>query len=413
MPMNEAVQTYNQTVSERKVLGRSAHHKKNGSAVSKLGNKPMSWQEINSKHGECKEFDLGCFMDYDTFKKMAPDLEAEYVNKLCNKYGVRISHISEHLFHAGENDLMSRLKIVGVYTKCKQKKTTEVSEEDVKNFTDDISLWEERSAAAKIVDLSEATRRKQIIENAEFIPYDEFASFSNEEKVSYLNSIIDKYDVSLSAIERDLFQFKFATFRSRLNVAGILGQIKHGRKSGNVKARNEAFKEACDLWRGEPVMSEPKLELVESAPIEAPKEEPNEIARDILLSIVGEPQEEPSTVEPEAVVESAPADIPAAEPKFTESETLGRDILSSIAEKTPEELYEISGELITPKVQHIENKLPLEETEPKASDPVINSHATVFTSNYKSIGLDSDELDGLKLLFKNKQVEVCITVRTI
>lgn len=398
--MNEAVQTYNQTVSERKVLGRSAHHKKNGSAVAKLGNKPMSWQEINSKHGECKEFDLGCFMDYDTFKKMAPDLEAEYVNKLCSKYGVRISHISEHLFHAGENDLMSRLKIVGVYTKCKQKKTTEVSEEDVKNFTDDISLWEERSAAAKIVDLSEATRRKQIIENAEFIPYDEFANFSNEEKVSYLNSIIDKYDVSLSAVERDLFQFKFATFRSRLNVAGILGQIKRGRKSGNVKARNEAFKDACNLWRGEPVMSESKVESIEPAPVE----EPNEIARDILLSIVGERQEEPKMAEPEIVAESAQADIPVAEPKFTESEALGRDIIRSIAEKTPEELYEISQELITSKVQHTENKLPWEET---------NSHATVFTSNHKSFGFDSDWLEGLKLLFKDKPIEVCITVRTI
>lgn len=369
--MNEAVQTYNQTVSERKVLGRSAHHKKNGSAVSKLGNKPMSWQEINSKHGECKEFDLGCFMDYDTFKKMAPDLEAEYVNKLCNKYGVRISHISEHLFHAGENDLMSRLKIVGVYTKCKQKKTTEVSEEDVRKFTDDISLWEERSAAAKIVDLSEATRRKQIIENAEFITYDEFASFTNEEKASYLNSIIDKYDVSFSAIERDLFQFKFTTLRSRLDAAGILGQIKHGRKGGNVKARNEAFKDACNLWRGEPVMEEVP---VQSITVDSPKEESKNIARDILLSIVGEQQEEPEereSIESEAVVESAPADIHVTE--------------------------------------------PIEELEP-AEAPVeleVHMHSTVFTSNHKSVGFDSDWLEGLKLLFKDKPIEVCITVRTI
>lgn len=383
--MNEAVQTYNQTVSERKILGRSAHHKKNGSAVSKLGNKPMSWQEINSKHGECKEFDLGGFMDYDTFKRMAPDLEAEYVNKLCDKYGIRISHIGEHLFHAGENDLMPRLKIVGVYTKCKQKKTTEVSEDNVKNFTDDISLWEERSAAAKIVDLSEATRRKQIIENAEFIPYDEFASFTNEEKVSYLNSIIDKYDVSFSAIERDLFRFKFTTLRSRLDVAGILGQIKHGRKGGNVAGRNKAFKEACDLWRGESVMSEPKNENFEPTAVKVPKEEPNEIARDILLSIVGEQQEEPKTAEPEIVAESASVDIPVTEP---------------IEELEP---AEAPVELEIPK--------PVEDIRVEA--PKANIHATVFTSNYKSIGLDSDELDGLKLLFKNKQVEVCITVRTI
>ena len=405
--MNEAVQTYNQTVSERKVLGRSAHHKKNGSAVSKLGNKPMSWQEINSKHGECKEFDLGCFMDYDTFKKMAPDLEAEYVNKLCNKYGVRISHISEHLFHAGENDLMSRLKIVGVYTKCKQKKTTEVSEEDVKNFTDDISLWEERSAAAKIVDLSEATRRKQIIENAEFIPYDEFASFSNEEKVSYLNSIIDKYDVSLSAIERDLFRLKSTVLRGRLESAGILGQIKPGKRGSAATAAKEAFKMACDLWRGEPVMSEPKLEPVEFATVEVSKEEPNEIARDILLSIVGEEKKEDlhetaeetikSTVEEEMAVPEVYKDpIERRIDEFTKR-------LDQRDEKpmTMDEFKEAAG---LPK-------LDIEFEVPDIAES--SNHSTVFTSNHKSVGFDSDWLEGLKLLFKDTPIEVCITVRTI
>jgi hypothetical protein len=42
-----------------------------------------------------------------------------------------------------------------------------------------------------------------------------------------------------------------------------------------------------------------------------------------------------------------------------------------------------------------------------------NQHSTVFSANYRSIGMDCDELDALKLMFKNKLVEVCITVRTI
>ena len=42
-----------------------------------------------------------------------------------------------------------------------------------------------------------------------------------------------------------------------------------------------------------------------------------------------------------------------------------------------------------------------------------NPHTTVFSANYKSIGMDCNELDALKLMFMNKSVEVCITVRTI
>lgn len=42
--MNEAAQVLKQTNHERKVAGYGVHHKKGGSAVSKLGNKPMSWQ---------------------------------------------------------------------------------------------------------------------------------------------------------------------------------------------------------------------------------------------------------------------------------------------------------------------------------------------------------------------------------
>jgi len=42
-----------------------------------------------------------------------------------------------------------------------------------------------------------------------------------------------------------------------------------------------------------------------------------------------------------------------------------------------------------------------------------NQHSTVFSANYRSVGMDCDELDALKLMFKNKLIEVCITVRTI
>lgn len=174
--MNEAAQVLRQTNHERKVAGYGVHHKKGGSAVSKLGNKPMSWQEINSKHGECKEYDLGGFMDYETFKKMDPDLEAEYVNKLCEKYHVRHEQVSKYLFELGESDLMARLKIKGVDKKIAKIKASDVSDDAIKDFRDRIDFWRQKTEAAKIIDLSEAQRKHNIIENAEFIEYEKIVT---------------------------------------------------------------------------------------------------------------------------------------------------------------------------------------------------------------------------------------------
>lgn len=81
----------------------------------------------------------------------------------------------------------------------------------------------------------------------------------------------------------------------------------------------------------------------------------------------------------------------------------------SIMEEKKEDITEVSIEE-EPKTEEIQEDsvssfiIPVEEA---------NQHSTVFSANYKSIGMDCDELDALKLMFKNKLVEVCITVRTI
>jgi len=254
--MNEAAQVLKQTNHERKVAGYGVHHKKGGSAVSKLGNKPMSWQEINSKHGECKEYDLGGFMDYETFKKMDPDLEAEYVNKLCEKYHVRHEQVSKYLFELGESDLMARLKIKGVDKKIAKIKASDVSDDAIKDFCDQIDFWHQKTEAAKIIDLSEAQRKHDIIDDAEFISFEEFSNFTTDEKVLYLNSLIDKYGVSFAAIERELFELPATNLRRKLDAAGVLKQIKRGKSGFNAAKANKDFCDALKNWRGESTLEE-------------------------------------------------------------------------------------------------------------------------------------------------------------
>ena len=409
--MTEAAQVFNQTVGERSKQKNSAFHKKNGSAVAKLGNKRMSWQEIQSKHGECLEFDLGNFMDYDTFKKMAPDTEAEYVNKLCARYGVRMEHVSVYLFHAGEKDLLSRLKIVGVDKKIKQKKTTEVSDENVQQFKDDITLWEEREATAKIIDLSEATRKKQIIENVEFINYDEFSNFALDEKVAYLNSLVSKYDVSVETIERELFKVGRTTLREKLNKQGVLGQIKRGAYGRAATKPNKAFHDAVIAWRGEPVVEEVPVE-VKAEPVE------EEITDNVLVpSILSNAFGDSATEQKESVEEVA--DIHDAEEAINQRiEEINEKLMPKPL--SLEDVKEIAGVPKT-EVEHVEiasKGFPEIDFEFKPltveEKPAVQPQEMSFTTNYISDnGLDEKQLFTLMNLFAGKNIKVSISIQSV
>ena len=412
--MNEAAQVLKQTNHERKVAGYGAHHKKGGSAISKLGNKPMSWQEINSKHGECKEYDLGDFMDYETFKKMDPDLEVEYVNKLCEKYHVRHEQVSKYLFELGESDLMARLKIKGVDKKVTKIKASDVSDDAVKDFCDQIELWRQKTEAAKIIDLSEAQRKHDIIENAEFIEYEEFSGFTTDEKVLYLNSLIDKYGVSLTAIERELFKFTSGRLRYQLETAGVLQNVKRGRMgTAGIKA-NTAFCEALKEWRGDSIV-EDKTETA----AEPVKEEPSEVARDILAAIIGEEPEKPSNIISKILqvnkVEK-PAEVAAEEPK---KDDLPESNISAVYipvtmgkfDDSVKEMPEEPLETITDAESFVEQP-DIPKTAPKPSSEVY------FSTRYISEkGLDRETILNkiylLASLFENEEnLEVTLTVAT-
>ena len=382
--MTEAAQVLNKTNSERKSLGRSAYHKKNGSAVAKLGNKRMSWQEIQSKHGECKTYpSTDDFMDYSLFEELPSDLKIEFVNKMMDKYDISLSQISQFLFNKGGDGLKANLRNkFDILDKTDYRKAR--ANTGLSKFISDIEDWKCREKAAKEIDEAEAQRKRDIIWKAEFITFDQLKEFPIDGQVAYINNLIRKYSVSIASIASCLFQINQTSLRRHFQRLGVYDQIDRSKAChGSVGQENvDAFTKIVNEWRGETVMEEDPVQNTIAVPT---KEESKDIARDILLSIVGEQQEESETVEPEIVEESTSVDNPVTEPIVNEPE--------------PEEpaKFEIPE--------------PVEEI--RAEDSKIISHSTVFTSNYKSIGLDSDELDGLKLLFKNKQVEVCITVRTI
>lgn len=422
--MNEAAQVLKQTNRERKVAGYGVHHKKGGSAVVKLGNRPMSDQEIQSKHGECKEYDLGGFMDYETFKKMDPDLEAEYVNKLCEKYHVRHEQVSKHLFELGESDLMARLKIKGVDKKITKIKASDVSDGAVKDFRDRIDFWRKKTEAAKVIDLSEAQRKHDIIENAEFISYETYRTFSDVEKLNYVNNLVDRYDVGRSIISKVLFGKSESTLDQYFYTKDLKSSL-HMTKPCGPDARKEktkVFTDAVKAWRGESV--------VEETVPEQPKEKPETVARDILAAIIGEEPEKPSDVIGKILqVDKVkkPAEVAAEEPKkddLPESNIssfyipVTRETFDDSVEKASVELIEDVESNVMPArepLEHVATFVEHPDIPKVASKP---SSEVYFSTRYISEkGLDREQIMNkiylLASLFENEEnLEITLTVAT-
>lgn len=265
--MTEAASIFNQEVSERAKIGRSAHHKANGSSVAKLGNKRMSWQEIASKHGECKDYDLGGFLTFSEFEKCPADLKVEYINKLMDKYDIELQHISMYLFHKGADGLKAHLRNVKMKGDralkfCDYQKSRAKTE--LLQFQADIEEWKRREATAKEIDEMEAQRKREIIWNAEFITFEEFKTLSLDGQIKYCNNLEKKYEVGLSTISIILFEksrYFLRDYFFNRKVSEQIAKAKHRGPSANTF--NETFQIEVNKWKGIDVKSEPVTENTE------------------------------------------------------------------------------------------------------------------------------------------------------
>ena len=84
-------------VKEKKALARSAKYKVNGSRSKKctLATDHMTPSQIKKMNGETVAYNFNKPMDWDTFKKVHPDLGKEYILNLVDLYGVNFKSLSE------------------------------------------------------------------------------------------------------------------------------------------------------------------------------------------------------------------------------------------------------------------------------------------------------------------------------
>ena len=395
--MTEAAQVFNQTVGERSKQKNSAYHKKNGSAVAKLGNKRMSWQEINSKHGKEETYpSTDGFMDYAAFEKLPSDLKIEFINKLMDKYDIGLQHISRHLFNKGDDGLKANLRNnFDILDKIDYKKPRANS--GLLKFRDEVEEWKLREKAAKAADKAEAQRKRDIIWKGEFITYDEFKTFPADGQVAYLNNLIKKYSISASTIAKVLFQITQPALRSHLEKLNVFDQLEKS-KVGNSKTsvgRVAAFEKAVKKWRGKTVEEEPKIE----AEIVPETADPVEELKDNVLV--------PSILENAFGSEKGDFAIDTHNGQTFE---FNPDEVKKTIDETEKQVN---------KVQRIETVSDFLEAIKTADsvveeDPSVQPHEMSFSANYISEnGLDEKQLFSLMSLFAGKKVKVNIIIQSM
>ena len=274
-----AKMVYNETQAERNNLKKSASHKKNGSAVQKLGNRPMSYQEILEKHGPCKTYSIEGLLSFEQFKDLPNDLKIEWINKICDKYDVSIKHISRYLFEDGDYGLKHYLASIkdvdDILSKCNYQKGRGKTKLLV--FQNDIREWKRNEKIAKIIDNNEKREQMQ-----DFITYDQYKKLSLQDQLNYINGLIEKYEVGADTISIELYEKGHSTIRNgifyrgrKLGDSDIVNKLKRleNLNPDYRREKNVAFKKIAKEWKENKEMhTEPEEAVVKTIEKETPEE---------------------------------------------------------------------------------------------------------------------------------------------
>lgn len=289
-----AKMVYNETLAERNVLKKSAAHKKNGSAVQKLGNRPMSYQEILEKHGPCKTYSIEGLLSFEQFKDLPNDLKIEWINKICDKYDVSIKHISRYLFENGDYGLKHYLASIkdvdDILSKCNYQKGRGKTKLLV--FQNDIREWKRNEEIANVIDINEKREQMQ-----DFITYGQYKTLSLQDQLNYINGLIEKYEVGADIISIELYEKGHSTIRNgifyrgrKLGDSDIVNKLKRleNLNPDYRREKNDAFKKIVKEWKeNKDMYTQPEETIAETIT----KEKPEEVKAEFKIVSVEELEE--------------------------------------------------------------------------------------------------------------------------
>lgn len=271
--MDEARAAFYSTVSERSKQKNSAYHKRGGTAANGMKKTRMTNREIEEKHGECKEYDLSKFMTFEEFQQMPLDLQVSYLNKLQDQYDVGLFQINREVFGNKDDLLRAHLKIKGILKDCHPEKKR--AKTGLKQLLDDVAEQKKRDKFAETIDICQAIGEE---DNglSKFMIHEDFLKLTDEQKVIFVNRILDEYGISLRCIPYELgWPIKNNTYLSNIFNRKHLTEQIHGVPLGSFKGkafneRMNRFRNDISIWKEQmPVEKEitEEVHVIERAPI--------------------------------------------------------------------------------------------------------------------------------------------------
>ncbi|MBR2256342.1 MAG: hypothetical protein IJ899_03170 [Blautia sp.] len=272
----EAVTTFNQGVSGfRKQSPKMSRHRAHGTAVAKLGNKRLTNKEIAERCGPCINYDPKGFPRYKQFLQYSPDLQTDYLNRLQDKYDIGLGQINKYLFENEKpnelKDHCKELKILQDLNPGKKRRKTSLEQ-----FKTDIQVYRDKERFAEVVDFQQMITPMEHPEIPKFMTYEEFKKLSNDDKVIFLNRLIDEYHVGASRIGIELFGLGIHTLHNSLTKSGISKSVRDGRMYNNSPEKIQKFHDDVERWKAsgvsndipsKPVMEDAKLNQVFLDPV--------------------------------------------------------------------------------------------------------------------------------------------------
>lgn len=260
----EAVATFNQGVSGfRKQSPKMSRHRAHGTAVAKLGNKRLTDKEIAERCGPCITYDPNGFPRYEQFLQYSEELQTDYLNRLQDKYDIGLGQINKYLFENEKpnelKDHCRELKILQDLNPGKKRKKT-----GLEQFKTDIQVYRDKERFAEVIDFQQIVTPVEHPEIPKFMEYAEFKKLSNDDKVIFLNRLIDEYHVGASRIGIELFGLGTHTLHNSLTKSGISKSVRDGRMYNNSPEKIQKFHDAVERWKASGVShdipSEPVME---------------------------------------------------------------------------------------------------------------------------------------------------------
>ena len=418
--MDAVRESYYETRAERSVLKNSARHKANGSAVTKLGNKPVTTKEIYDKHGPIITFpSTDSFMSYSNFVRLPQDLKVEFVNKMMDRYDISLKYISRHLFNKGDDGLRAMMEKWKLLKQVDMKKKRGDADESIRRFREEVFDWQERTKKAKETDRIQNQMRKESCPT--LITYAEFKKLSPDDQADFINRVIKYHQVSAAIIAEELFKIRATSLCNHFQRIGITKKIeklptKVSRNQAVMHENRRKFASMVSTWKDFAEVEDQKSEkVIDIQPMfrQLTKEEGREVIQESLNRItkmseteIQKKAQDILSMPLNPVLDAIPPDseFELSNETFTKVLDGARTMVDRMKERRTSKWYRPAKE-------------PEAELEPEtvAEPDPMEYHQMHFSTGYiSSNGINMDEIYAIASFFKNcKHVKVNLEISEV